>query len=84
MVYLEIAVSFIVGLLLVLLLAWVFSIKSKGLAPILINAAAGIAVLILLNVFRVAALPLNPLSALLTGLLGVPGLAAVYILTAFF
>jgi hypothetical protein len=83
MIYAEIAASFIIGLLLILLLVWVFSIKSKGLTRALLNTLAGAFVLIALSLFNVAALPLNPLNALLTGFLGVFGLVVVYVITVY-
>lgn len=83
MIYLEIILSFIIGFGLLLLLAYVFSLKTKGIIRLLINTVAGAAVLILLNVFKIVMLPLNPLNALLVGFLGVPGVALIWALTAF-
>ncbi len=81
--YFEIAISFLMGLVLVLLLGWVLSFKTKGLVRLAANAVAGGVVLIALTLFNILVLPLNPLNALLTGFLGVPGLIVIYLISVF-
>ena len=83
MEYLTVGLSFAIGLLLVLLLGWVFSLKSKGLMRLLVNSLAGIILLLCLALFKIVYVPLNPLNALLVGFLGAPGLAVVVLITMF-
>lgn len=80
---LEIAVSFLIGLVLVLLLGWVFHLKTKGIKRIIINTLCGGTALCLFSLFNVANVALNPLNALITGFLGLPGLVSVFVLSAF-
>ncbi len=79
----EIAVSFLIGLLLVILLGWVFRLKTKGIKRILINTLCGGVIFCLLPLFKVVSVALNPLNALIVGFLGIPGLAAVILLSVF-
>ena len=79
----EIIVSFIIGLLLIVLLAWLFRLKTKGIKRVVINALCGGALFCLLPLLGVTSVALNPLNALITGFLGLPGLASVFILSAF-
>lgn len=79
----EIAVSFSIGLLLILLLGWVFRLKTKGLKRIIINTLCGGVIFCLLPLFKVVSVAINPLNALITGFLGVPGLIAVVLLSVF-
>jgi inhibitor of the pro-sigma K processing machinery len=83
MQYATIALSAVIGLLLAGLLGWVFALKTKGLLRILFNSLAGVILLLCLTLFKILYVPLNPVSALLVGFLGVPGVALVYVITAF-
>jgi len=83
MEFLETGISFFIGLMLVLLLGWVFSLKTKGLTRLVFNALAGIILLLCFSLFKIVYVPLNPLNALLVGFLGVPGLALVVAITIF-
>lgn len=83
MVYLEIFISFVIGALLVALTGRVFSLKTKGLVRLLINSVAGGVLLVGLSLFHVVYLPLNPLNAFITGLLGLPGLIVVWLVVVF-
>ena len=84
MEYAEIALSFVIGLILVILLAWVFSLKTKGFTRLLFNSMAGIILMLAFGLFRIIHIPLNPLNGLIVGFLGVPGVIAVFVITAFF
>ena len=81
--YLEIILSFFIGIGLIVLLGVVFSLKTKGFLRLIINTVAGAVVLILLNVFGVVILPINPLNALIVGILGIPGVALIWALAVF-
>ena len=76
-------VSFLIGIMLVLLLGWVFSLKTKGLIRILFNSLAGIIILFAFSLFRIVYLPINPLTAIIIGFLGAPGIVVVVVLTVF-
>lgn len=71
----ETLISYFIGALAVLFCGWLFSLKMKGLVKIAVNAAAGGLLLLALSLFLPIHIPLNPVSALLAGLLGVPGVA---------
>ena len=75
--------SFIAGLVSVVLFAALFSVKTKGIIRLVINSAAGAVLLITLTLCRVLVLPVNALSVLTVGFLGVPGLIAVALITLF-
>lgn len=77
----EIAVSFISGALASLILALVFSFSLKGLSRLCINLLTGAVVLALLALCGV--MPFNALNAFIVGLLGVPGLIAIFIIVTF-
>ncbi|MCL2375589.1 MAG: pro-sigmaK processing inhibitor BofA family protein [Firmicutes bacterium] len=78
-----VAISFIIGLGLVLLLGFVFSLKTKGILRILINSVAGLLILLAFVLFRLLYIPLNPLNALLVGFFGVPGLILIVVIVLF-
>ena len=79
----ELTLSFVIGFLITALLGSLFSLKTKGLFRLLLNSLAGAAALLLLSLFKIAVLPVNPLSALNVGALGAPGLVAVWLITVF-
>jgi len=79
----QLILSFAVGLVLILGLAWVFALKTKGLMRLACNSLAGFIVLLGLNLFKIVAIPLNPLNGLLIGFLGVPGAVAAVLITLF-
>lgn len=78
-----ILLAFAVGLAAVVVLALVRKIKPGTLTGFIVNSLTGAAVLAALSLSNVAIVPLNPFNALLTGALGVPGLAAVLIFARF-
>ena len=79
----EIVISFVIGLLLILLLGWIFRLKTKGLKRLIINTLCGGVIFCLLPLFKVVSVAINPLNALITGFLGIPGLIAVILLSVF-
>ncbi|MCI8596689.1 MAG: hypothetical protein HFE35_07775 [Clostridia bacterium] len=79
----ETLISFFIGALIVVFCGWLFSLKTKGILRLLFNTAAGAFLLVALSVFTPLNLPLNPLSALITGILGLPGAALVIVITLF-
>ena len=80
---LELVLSFIIGVTIVCLIGTLFSLKTKGLFRLAVNSIAGAVALILLSLFKIAVLPVNPLTALIVGLAGVPGLIGVWVITVF-
>ncbi|MCL2675260.1 MAG: hypothetical protein FWE84_01540 [Firmicutes bacterium] len=83
MPYLDIILSIITGGLVAALLAIIFSLKTKGILRLLINAAAGVTALIILSLFKVPGFNLNPLSAFISASTGVPGLLVTFIIVTF-
>ena len=81
MEYFWLGLSYAVGVLLILLLGWVFALRTKGLFRILLNSAFGAVLLLCFSLFRIIYVPLNPLNALLVGFLGAPGLILVIVFT---
>ncbi len=79
----ETVIAFVIGALVACLLGWVFSLKTKGLFRLLLNTLVGVVALLLLSAFGVAALPVNPLTAVIVGALGVMGVIAVWIIAVF-
>jgi len=73
----------IIGVALLVGLAFVFRLKTKGLLRLGVNSLGGIVILLLFNLFKIAALPLNPFNALIVGFLGVPGVAVVFLISIF-
>ena len=79
----ELVLSFIIGAACVTLFATLFSVKTKGVFRLLLNSVAGAVLLLALSLFKVIVLPVNPLTACVVGLLGVPGLVAVILIVVF-
>jgi len=78
---LELVFSFAIGIVLILLLAWVFALKTKGLLRIAFNSTAGLILVLAFNLLKIIYLPLNPLNVLIIGFLGVPGVVVVAVIT---
>lgn len=76
--YAEFFTAFLLGIAIVALTVWLMKIRKKGLFWLLINAAAGFLILILLNLFGIVALPINPFNALICGIFGVFGILFIY------
>ncbi|MBO4885843.1 MAG: pro-sigmaK processing inhibitor BofA family protein [Clostridia bacterium] len=76
----ELVVSFALGLVLLYLIGWLLLVPMRFLWRLLAGSLLGGLALWLVNHFgRLAgfSVPLNPFTALVTGLLGLPGLALV-------
>ena len=85
MVTWELVVSFALGLALLYLIGWLLLVPMRFLWRLLAGSLLGGLALWLVNHFGALvnfSLPLNPFTALLTGLLGLPGLALVAALDA--
>lgn len=77
---LQIFISFTIGILLAFILAFCINLKTKTFYKILINSAVSIAIIIALNYFNIAYIPLNALNCVLIGFLGLLGLLVAFIL----
>ena len=73
-------VSFLAGVTLTALFAWVMSLKTKGFTRIVFNSLAGITLLLCFSLLKIIYIPLNPLNALVTGFLGIPGLVVIILI----
>jgi len=84
MVTWELVVSFALGLALLYLIGWLLLVPMRFLWRLLAGSLLGGLALWLVNHFGALvgfAVPLNPFTALITGALGLPGLALVAILS---
>ncbi len=72
----------VAGLFLVLLACLLPERFLRGAFHLVLNAATGLALLLLLNNFTALALPLNALTLAVGSLLGAPGVAAVAAIAA--
>lgn len=79
----EVILSYFIGAAAILLAGLLFSIKTKGLLGLLFNTALGGLVLTLLALFTPLKVPLNPLTALISGIMGVPGIGLVLLIVYF-
>ena len=80
----ELVVSFALGLMLLYLIGWLLLVPMRFLWRLLAGSLLGALALWLINHFGLLvgfSVPLNPFTALITGLLGLPGLALVIALT---
>lgn len=75
--------AFAAGLAAVIVLAIVKKFKAGTVVGFAANSVAGAVVLVALTLSNTVILPINPFNALLTGALGVPGLAAVFLFARF-
>lgn len=77
----ETVLSFCIGVLAVLLCGRLFSLRIKGILGLLLNTAAGAFLLTMLSLCTPLHIPLNPLNALVVGILGIPGAAVLAVIT---
>lgn len=75
--------AFAAGLAAVIVLAIVKKFKAGTVVGFAANSVVGAVVLVALTLSNTVILPINPFNALLTGALGVPGLAAVFLFARF-
>jgi inhibitor of the pro-sigma K processing machinery len=80
-------VGYLLGVLIVFVAAKIFFVPLKKVLRIVLNSALGALVLVIINLFGPFLhiyIGVNPVSALVLGLLGVPGLCLLMILQIFF
>ena len=76
-------IAYVVGLILIYVCCWIFIRPLKWLFKLLFNGVLGGLILVAINFiggFAGLHITINPLSALITGLLGVPGVVQIIIL----
>lgn len=76
-------IAYVVGLILIYVCCWIFIRPLKWLFKLLFNGVLGGLILVAINFiggFAGLHITINPLSALITGLLGVPGVVLIIIL----
>lgn len=81
----ELIVAFALGLLLLSLIGWLLLVPMRFLWRLLAGSLLGGAALLIVNRFGALfdyALPLNPLTALVAGVLGLPGVGLIAALSA--
>lgn len=81
----ELILAFALGLTLLSLIGWLLLVPMRLMWRLLAGSLLGGGALLLINRFGALfgyALPVNPLTALLSGVLGVPGVALVAVLAA--
>lgn len=79
----DVVVAYVVGLLLLLLIGWLLITPIKVLLKFLANGVIGGIMLWLLNLFGSALginVAINPVTALIAGFLGVPGIILILLL----
>ncbi|MDE7394923.1 MAG: pro-sigmaK processing inhibitor BofA family protein [Clostridiales bacterium] len=79
----EVILSYFIGFAAIIIAALLFSIKTKGLLGLLFNTALGGLVLTVLSLWTPLQVPLNPLTALLCGFMGVPGIGLILLIVYF-
>ena len=81
------AVGYALGILIICISARIFLAPAKILLKLIINSALGAGVLFLINLagpFINVYIGINPISALVVGVLGIPGLCLLMLLQIFF
>lgn len=78
MTVLEVLMGCLAGLILIFVVSSVFKMRMRTEVRLIINSLLGILVLLILNLFRVAAIPMNMFNAMLIGFLGLPGIVMIY------
>ena len=80
----DIAIAFLIGLLLIGITVFIFRLGKEGLFGFLLNALIGTLIVGALTLFGIFPIPLNPLTALIVGYGGVIGLGLIIIILLFF
>ena len=81
------AVGYALGILIICISARIFLVPIKMLLRLILNSALAVAVLFLINLAGPLInvyIGINPVSALVVGLLGIPGLCVLMLLQIFF
>lgn len=84
MIYWEIATGFIAGLILLILICWLFKAKMRWYLRFFLSSALGALILLAFNLFNLVALPFNALNAFIIGFLGIFGVALLAVVTLIF
>ena len=83
MMEMGILLAFILGMMVLYLVAWIFLVPMKVVGKLLLNSLIGAVVLLLINMIGAGFgihIPLNLLTSGIVGLLGVPGVVLCYVL----
>lgn len=81
------AVGYALGILIICISARIFLVPIKMLLRLILNSALAVAVLFLINLAGPLInvyIGINPVSALVVGILGIPGLCVLMLLQIFF
>ena len=79
----EAVLAYVFGLILLYFAGWLLLVPFKGILKLLLNALIGGVVLVLLNLFGSnwgIHIGVNPITALVTGFLGIPGVILILLL----
>ncbi|MDK2800841.1 MAG: inhibitor of the pro-sigma processing machinery [Clostridiales bacterium] len=79
----NVVIAYVFGLILLYLIGWVLLVPLKIIVKLVYNGILGGIALVLLNIFGGFVgihIGVNPLTALIVGLLGIPGIALLLIL----
>ena len=79
----ETILSYFIGFAAVCIAGLLFSLKTKGLLGLLFNTALGALLLTVLSLCTPLKIPLNPLTALICGFMGVPGIGLILLIVYF-
>ena len=80
MSYIQIAV---IALVVILIAKFLFHVKGKELIGLIVNALVGFIVIWLINYTGLISIPLNIVTSLVVGVLGVPGVIILVLLVLF-
>ncbi len=78
--YLEVAA---IAIVIILVAKYVLKLNSKKVVTLIINSLIGLAILWLINWTGFVSIPLNIVTALITGIFGTPGVIVLVILAFF-
>jgi inhibitor of the pro-sigma K processing machinery len=77
----EVALYFVIAIVAMVILVKIFSWPLKILGKLILNGALGVLLLLLVNFLGIS-IPINAVSALIAGFLGVPGV--IFLIIYFF
>ena len=83
MEYVEIGCCFVIGLTVMLLIAYLTRVKKRGVRLLVVNSLIGGGIIALVSLSRLLYMPFSPLTMLITGMGGVPGAVMIIIFTLF-
>lgn len=82
----QVIIAYLFGLGLIYLFVWILYYPLKFTTKIILNGLAGVLVLVLINfvgTFFAFSIPINPVTALMVGFLGIPGVILLILLKFF-